>query len=363
MTRKPVWVGLDVGADQTSVCAVGDQGEVILEETAPTEPKKLHLLLKPLKRRIVTVALESGPYGMRLTRTLRELGYGVAVYDCRQASKFLSIRQNKTDTNDARGIAEIARVGGETVSEVRVKSVECQRLRSTLATRQKLLRLRVAAEGSMRSLFRLNGGKLKSSHSAAALRRNVHNELARLRKVDKIDLSEDVLPLLSLCEAMREYVEHLDERLDSMAEQHPVCRRLMEIPGVGPICALSFYSAVEEPTRFRRSSDVGAYLGLVPKVRQSGQSTLRMRISKMGSSMTRGHLGTAALQHLRYANSDVQIWGTGLAERIGKQRARTAVARKLAVTMLAMWKSGEPYQRLRSEAATVDVPVEKSLTT
>src|SRR5690348_13000005 len=113
MPRKPVWIGLDVGADETTMCAVGDQGEVILEDCVPTEPTKLHLLIKPLKRRIVKIALESGPYGMHLTRTLRDLGYQVAVLDCRQASKFLSIRQNKTDTNDARGIADIARIGGE----------------------------------------------------------------------------------------------------------------------------------------------------------------------------------------------------------------------------------------------------------
>ena len=348
MTRKPVWIGLDVGADEMTVCAIDDQGEVLFEEALATEAKKLHLLIKPLKRRIVAIALESGPYGMHLTRTLRKLGYRVAMFDSRQASKFLAIRQNKTDTNDARGIADIARLGIGTVTEVRVKSVECQRLRSTLATRQKLLRLRVAAEGSLRSLFRLNGGKLKPSWSGAALGRNVRSELVRLRKVEKIDLTDDVVPLLSLCEAMRSYLEHLDERLEATAEQHPVCRRLMEIPGVGPICALSFYSAIEDPSRFRRNADIGPYLGLVPKIRQSGQSMVRLRISKMGSAMTRGHLGTAALQHLRYAKSDVQIWGEGLAERIGKQRARTAVARKLAVTMLAIWKSGEPYRGLRS---------------
>jgi transposase len=152
---------------------------------------------------------------------------------------------------------------------------------------------------------------------------------------------------------MRSYLKTLDERLELTAKEQPICRRFMEIPGVGPICALSFYSAIEEPTRFGRNSDVGAYLGLVPKVRQSGQSTVRLRISKMGSSMTRGHLGTAALQHLRYAKSDLQAWGESLAERIGKQRARTAVSRKLAVTMLAMWKSGEPYQSSRVE---VDKP-------
>lgn len=350
MARNPVWIGLDVGADQTTVCAIDGRDEVIFEQLVPTRAKELHQLIKPLKRRIVMIALESGSYGMHLARSLRKLGYTVAMFDCRQVSKFLSIRQNKTDKNDARGIAEIARLGGDTLSEVRVKSLECQRLRSTLATRQRLLRIRMAAESSIRSLFRLNGGKLKKSWSATALRQNVRSELVRLRKTEKIDLSDEVLPLLALCEAMRTYLEKVDERLELTAREHPICRRFMEIPGVGPICALSFYSAIEEPSRFKRNSDVGAYLGLVPKVRQSGQNMVRMRISRMGSAMTRGHLGTAALQHLRYAKSDLQVWGESLAERIGKQRARTAVSRKLAVVMLAMWKSGEPYRNLRESS-------------
>lgn len=354
MARKPLWVGLDVGADQMTACAIGSEGEVVFEQPLPTSARELHRLTKPFRRRIVAIALESGSFGIHLTRSLRRLGYPVTMFDCRQASKFLAVRQNKTDKNDARGIAELARIRGESVSEVRVKSLECQRLRSALATRQKLLRLRIALEGTIRSLFRLNGGHLKSSWSAAVLRKNVRSELARLRKAEKVDLSDDVLPLLALCEAMRSYLKTLDERLELTAKEHPICRRFMEIPGVGPICALSFYSAIEEPTRFGRNSDVGAYLGLVPKVRQSGQSTVRLRISKMGSSMTRGHLGTAALQHLRYAKSDLQIWGECLAQRVGKQRARTAVSRKLAVTMLAMWKSGESYQSSRGELSKLD---------
>jgi transposase len=363
MGRKPpVWVGLDVGADETTVCVIEGQSQTLIEQAIPTSAKQLHQLIKPFKRRIALIALESGSYSIHLTRKLRDLGYPVAMFDCRQVSKFLAIRQNKTDRNDARGIAEIARVRGETMSEVRVKSAECQRLRSTLSTRQQLLRIRMAAESSIRSLFRLNGGKLKSSWSAAVLRRNVRSELARLRKAEKIDLAEEVLPLLALCEAMRSYLESLDEKLESIAKEHPICRRFMEIPGVGPICALSFYSAIEEPTRFKRNSDVGPYLGLVPKVRQSGQSMTRLRISKMGSSMTRGHLGTAALQHLRYAKSDLQVWGESLAERVGKQRARTAVSRKLAVTMLAMWKSGESYQSSRGEFAELGSPDATELT-
>jgi len=295
------------------------------------------------KRRIRLIALESGCLAIPLVRALRNFGYRVAVFDSRQASKFLAIRRNKTDKNDARGLAELARLGRDTVSEVRVKSAECQRLRSMLVSRQKLVQLRTAAEGSMRSLFRLNGGQLRRCKNAACLRRNVDAELKRIRRLTKVDLTPEVTPLLALSEALRVYVEGLDRKLLQMAQEHPVCSRFLEITGIGPLCALSFFSAVEDPTRFKRNADIGPYLGMVPVVRQSGQSTTKRRISKMGDAMTRSYLSTAALLHLRFGNSIISTWGTSLMERTAKRQAQVAVARKLAVAMMAMWKSGSSY--------------------
>jgi transposase len=280
---------------------------------------------------------------MLLCRSLLKLGYSVAMFETRQASKFLAIRRNKTDKNDARGLADIARLGRGSVSEVRIKSPECQRLRSTLVTRQKLVQLRTAMEGNMRSLFRLNGGKLNSSYSAAALERNVSAELRHLRKSQKLDLSDEIAPLLALSVATRAYIEALDQRLSKRAEEDPVCRRFLEIPGVGPITALSFFSAIDDPHRFRRNADIGAYFGLVPRVRQSGQSVARARISKMGDRLTRTYLTSAAKHHLRNADSALALWGADLSERLRMRGVCVALARKLAVTMLAMWKSGGHY--------------------
>jgi transposase len=158
MAAKTLWVGLDVGADNMALCGTDDRGAVVFEHLIPTCAAAFNDLLRPEKRRIKLIGMESSSSAIPLTRSLRKLGYRVAVFDSRQASKFLAIRQNKTDKNDARGIAEIARLGRDSVSEVRVKSAECQRLRSTLMTRQRLVVLRTATEGSMRSLFRLNGG-------------------------------------------------------------------------------------------------------------------------------------------------------------------------------------------------------------
>ena len=352
MSRTCLWVGLDVGADEMTVCGTDDKGQVLFEHVIPTKATALHSLLRGKKRRIKLIGLESGSFGTALCRSLRKLGYRVAVFEARQASRFLAIRQNKTDKNDARGLADIARLGRDAVSEVRVKTLEGQRLRSMLATRQKLVQLRTMVEGTMRSLFRLNGGKLKSARSVATLRRNVSEEIRRLRKFDKIDLSEDIEPLLALSIATRTYVESLDKRLTKRAEDDPVCRRFLEIPGIGPITALCFYSAVEDPSRFRRNADVGAFLGLVPVVRQSGQNVARLHISKRGDAMTRTYLTTAAQHHLRHGDSALTAWGALLAERLRKGGVQVAVARKLAVTMLAMWKSGERFDPYRGSSRT-----------
>jgi transposase len=343
MTRAGLWVGLDVGADEMTVCVTDDQGAVLSEDRIPTKGDALHALLRSRKRRIRLIGLESGSFAIALVQQLRRRGYRVAMFEGRQASKFLAIRHNKTDRNDARGLADIARVGRDSVSEVRVKTLACQRLRSALVMRQRLLRLRMGAEGSMRSMFRLYGGRLKTSHSAAVLRKNACDEVRRLRKSANVDLTEDIEPLLSLSVALRSYLDVLDERLARRAKDEAVCSRFLEIPGVGPITALAFYSSIEEPGRFRRNADVGAYLGLVPRVRQSGQATARLRISKMGDKLTRTYLTTAAQQHLRYGDSALTIWAAGLSERLRKRGVQVAVARKLAVIMLAMWKSGQRY--------------------
>jgi transposase len=344
MSAKSLWVGLDVGADETAVCATNFRGAATIERMLPTDALVLDELLRPQKRRIRVIALESCSSAIPLTRSLRKLGYRVAVFDTRQVSKFLAIRRNKTDKNDARGLAEVARLGRGSISEVRVKSRECQRLRSTLVTRQKLVSLRMTLESSMRSLFLLNGGRLRTSSSAAALRKNVAAAIKNLRKQSRVDLAEEVLPLLALSEAMRNYVETIDAKLLKLANDHSVCRDFLEITGVGPICALSFYSSIEDPQRFKRNSDVGPYLGMVPSVRQSGLSTSKRRISKMGDAMTRSYLVNAALSHMRYGSSALSAWGAALAERATKRQAHVAVARKLAVLMLSMWKSGERYQ-------------------
>lgn len=344
MPRPTLWIGIDAGADEVSLCATDDQGAVVYQTACVTKAKAVHEILKHDKRRIKLIGLESGSFAIPLTRSLRQLGYPVAVFEARQASKFLAIRRNKTDRNDARGLADLSRIGRQSVSEVRVKSPECQRLRSTLIMRQKLVQLRVTMEGALRSLVRLNGGKLKRSSTLTGFKQNVHAEIKRLRTIEKIDLREDAEPLIALSCAARGYEALLDERLLEAAEDNLACKRFMEIPGVGLLTALSFYSSIEDPHRFRRNEDVGAFLGLVPSVRQSGQTASRRRISKAGDKLTRTLLSIAAQHHVQSANTAISSWGKRLSERLKPRGVHTAVARKLAVTMLAIWKAEVAYE-------------------
>lgn len=343
---KRLWVGLDVGVHRTSACVLNAAGDTVREEEFPTSVATLDAFLRPMRRSNVdVVGMEAGSTSIHLARGLRRLRYPVAVFECRQVSTYLGIRKNKTDRNDARGIAEVARTGRGTVSEVAIKSLESQRIRSMLATRQQVLRMKVAGEAGINALLHLHGGKMPRAGSAAMLRRNAISEVNRIRKEEKVELANEVEPLLKISESLRAYIAAIDQSLSDLATNNEQCRRFMEIPGVGPITALSFYSAIDDPSRFRSSVDVGPYLGLVPRVRQSGTTVTRLRISKTGNTMTRKHLVGAGMVILRSTTkpSELKYWGIRLRERRGWGKARVAVARKLATIMLSMWKTGTAF--------------------
>ncbi|WP_246587218.1 transposase [Stakelama flava] len=144
-----------------------------------------------------------------------------------------------------------------------------------------------------------------------------------------------------ICEELTAYIVEADRRIAKFAQTNPVTRRLMQVPGVGPICAASFYSIIENPHRFARSTDVGAYLGMVPKLRQSGTSLHHARITRTGNAMTRSHLFLAASVMLTRSVEQCAIrdWGAALRARVGYRKARLAVARKIATAMLSIWKT------------------------
>jgi len=343
MTKR-LWAGLDVGVETTSVCIIDDAGEVVHEGSCPTTVKSVHRELSCLRRRRhARVGLEAAT-GMNLARGLRNLGYSVELFEARKLSKFLRIRRNKTDAGDASGIAHAGRLGAGTVSRVHLKNLECQSVQSRLVIRRHLIRQRVAALNLLGRQLELYGGRLKST-KPAQLRGAVEAETRRLFGKAATPLARELLHLADHCEALFDHQLGVDRELKQFASQNEVCSRFMEIPGVGPLCALSFYSAVGDPFRFRRSTDVGSYFGLVPQIHQSGLTLRVGRISKMGNTAVRTALVQASMTFMRYASpeSQLRLWASSVEERRGRRKARVALARKLSTVMLAMWRNGEAY--------------------
>jgi transposase len=282
---------------------------------------------------------------MALARGLRSLGYEVDLYEQRQLSKFLRVRRNKTDAGDAFGIAEAGRVGA-TVSKVYLKSLECQLLQSRLTIRRHLIRQRVAAVNILGRQLEVFGGRLRRGN-LPNLRGNVEREIKKVFGRHPNDAIPHLRYLIGCCEDLIEYGQLADRELRRTASENEVCRRFMQIPGVGPLCALTFYATIGDPHRFVRSADIASYLGLTPRLKESGMKSSRGKISKMGPKAARTLLVSSSVAFVRSANKDSSLWKwvRAIEERRGRQKAYVALARKLSIVLLAMWKSGTSYDQ------------------
>ena len=350
MNGSTVRIGLDVGEQMTHLCSLNAAGQVQFECSLPTTVDAVETAIAGLGGGPPgVIAMEAGS-GRFLALALRASGYDVRVIDARKANKFLSIRLHKTDPNDARGLAELAMLQLSTTPSVHVKSLECQMLRAQLVTRDLMVRQKSGLQNAIRTRLAENGIITKLP-SPLKVRATVGHLLEEHAAASGVDLRDEILPLLEIWDLMRRYVNKAGRDLERVARDHPVMCRFLAVPGVGPVCAVSVFTAIEDPARFARSYDVGAYLGLIPKVKQSGLMIHRGRISKAGSRLTRTHLVMAARVILGRAKLECALtdWGRGLAQRVGHSKARVAVARKLAVLLVSMWKSGqefEPYPKL-----------------
>jgi len=343
--NRKLWAGLDVGVETTRLCVLNDSGEVLQEASCPSCLESVHHELKWLRRRrFARVGIEAGT-GTTLARGLRSLGYTVEMYETRQLSKFLRARRNKTDAGDASGIAEAGRIGTSIVSRVHLKSLDCQALLTRLIVRKHLIRERVGAANLLCRQLELYGGRVSKCPRSKQIRIHVEAEIRNLFGKTTTGPARDLRQLLDHCERLITYQYAFDRELKRFAAENEICSLLMGIPGVGTLCALTFYATISEPNRFTRASDVGCYLGLTPKVHQSGLSKRMGRISRMGNRAMRTLLVNASVQFMKRSapEDELRKWATGVEQRSGRGQARVALARKLAVVMLAMWKRRAPY--------------------
>lgn len=357
MTRK-LWAGLDVGVETTRVCIIDDAGEVLHEATCATKMPAVRKELALLKRhRHTRISIEAGP-GSHLARGLRSSGFAVDLYETRQLSRFLAVRRNKTDAGDAIGIAEAGRIGASLVSRVHLKSLECQILQSRLSIRRSLIRIRVKLGNLIGRHVDHFGGRLSKMRVSPKMSLEVEAILKELFGRSSGAPTADLRRLLKYWEMLLTEQRVIDQELRAYAAGNETCQRFMEIPGVGPICALTFYASVADPHRFMSSAQIGPYLGLTPKVRQSGLARTEGRISKMGNTAARTALVNSAIHFMKCGGEDsaLRMWAVGVEQRRGRKKARVALARKLATVMIAMWRRGESYACRPAALAMTDCP-------
>ncbi len=327
-----LYVGMDVSLKETSICVVDGSGEVVFEGTVTSEPVAIAEVIRSKAAGALRIGLETGPTSTWLWHELRALGLPVICIDARHAKAALSMQINKSDRNDAVGLARIMQCGW--YKEVRVKSVACHEIRAVLNSRGLLVKIKRDLENQIRGLLK-NLGLVIGKAGGNVFRRRAE-ELIGGQGL----LGEAVRPLLEVREKVSREIAALHQKLLDLARNDADSRRSMTVPGIGPITALAFRSAIDDPSRFRRSRSVGAYIGLTPRRHASGEVDWSGRISKCGDRMLRTYLFEAAGVLLtRVAHwCKLKVWGHRLWKRIGFKKAKIAVARKLAVILHRMWR-------------------------
>jgi transposase len=261
----------------------------------------------------------------------------VICIDARHAKAALSLQINKSDRNDAVGLARIMQCGW--YKEVRVKSLPCHEVRAILNSRAQLVKTKCNLENQIRGLLK-NHGLVIAKAGGNIFRRRAEELIGEYRL-----LQVAVRSLLVVHEVVRREIAGLTRKLLALARNSDESRRLMTVPGIGAINALAFCAAIDEPSRFPRSRSVGAYFGLTPRRHASGEVDWTGRISKCGDAMVRTYLFEAAGVLLTRVPQwcKLKAWGHRLWKRIGFKKAKLAVARKLAVILHRMWRDGTDF--------------------
>src|SRR5262245_46083312 len=332
------FAGLDVSMSETHVCVVTQDGTVIHEVRVPSTSADIVAALKqaPACRRVL---FETGRMAPMLYHGVIQLGLPVVCVESRQAYLALkSLATHKTDRNDARGLAQLARTGF--FKPVHVKSLPAHAVRALILARKKLVGQRVTLENQILGLAVVFGVRLPRGLSPAFA------EQVTSASQGVAGLAGAMAGLLAARNAVLQAITAIDRDLKRLARTSEACRRLMSIPGVGQLTALAFVAAIDDPERFRRSRDVGAYLGLVPRRYQSGEVDYTGSISKCGDRRVRTLLYEAANVMLtRYRGKlALKDWALAIGRRSTMRKARIALARRLAIIMHAMLRHGTAFR-------------------
>lgn len=338
------YIGLDVSMKETAV-SIRRDGKRIWRGKCASDPAVIANLLRKHAPSAKRVIFETGPLSVWFYHALCAEGLPAICIDARHAKAALDMAANKTDANDADGLAHLAEVGF--YREVRVKGFDSMLTRTLVSARTRLVRITTELSNQIRGLMKTFGLVVPAGKGSK------FDEHVRALLDDQKDLAAIVLPVLEAWRSMRLRAAELGRQLIADARKSEACQLLMSIPGVGTVTATSFTTAIEDPNNFKKSRSVGAWLGLTTRRYQSGQVDYDGHISRRGDRHVRSLLYEAATVILTRssAESGLRTWGLALKERLGFKRAAVAVARKLAVTMHAMLRSGEMFDRTAGATA------------
>jgi transposase len=347
-SQQKLTIGLDLGDRSSHYCRLDERGRILEESKTATSPKAMEAAFGAMPRS--RIALETGTHSPWVSRLLSKLGHEVIVAHARKV-RLIGESRKKDDRLDAQTLARLARVDPQLLCPVKHRSAKAQADLTVIRARAGLVRARTALVNTTRGLTKSYGERLRGCNV-----RNMNPE-----KADSLspELQTALQPLLAGIEVLSEQIREYNERIEKLAEEsYPQVRLLKQVKGVGTLIAMTFLLTLEDPHRFRKSRDVGSYLGLQPGRRNSGQSELQMHISKEGDPYLRTLLVQGA-QHILGPfgpDCDLRRWGLKLAERGGrnaKKRAIIATARKLAVLLHHLWASGEVYEPLHNNQRAI----------
>ncbi len=339
------YVGIDVSLKESSICVVDDKGKIVREAKVLSEPDALVQFFSELGLPLAQIGLEAGPLSQWLHAGMVKAGLPVVLLETRHVKAALSAMIIKTDRKDARGIAQLLRMGW--YRPVHCKSLPAQEVRALLAGRKLLQTKLIDVELSIRGLLRgfgLKMGEVSKGRFAARVEELIAGH-AMLEQV--------IGAMLVAREALRAEFNRLHRAVLAMVRKDAVCRRLMTAQGVGALTAITYRSAVDDPKRFAKSKAVGAHFGMTQKRYQSGKTDISGGISKVGDATVRAVLYEAANALLTRSQrfSSLKNWGLNVAKHRGMKRAKVAVARKLAVILHRMWVDETDFRWGQEQAA------------
>ena len=330
------YVGIDVSLELSSVCVVDGRGKIVKEAKVASEPEALVYFFKELGFPVNRIGFEAGPLSQWLHAGLTQAGFEAVLLETRHVKAALSAMTVKTDRKDACGLAQLLRMGW--FQQVHAKSIGSQEIRALLVARKQLLGKLLDVELSIRGILRgfgLKVGQVTRKTFEARIRELVTGQ-ATLERIAEA--------MLSARATLQAQYEKLHKAVLAIVREDAVCRRLMTVPGVGPVVAVTFKSAVDDPSRIAKSKAVGALFGLTP--RQSGEKDVTGGITRTGDEMVRTALYEAANVLLSRITrfSKLKRWGMDVAKRRGSKRAKVALARKIGVILHRMWIDGTTYR-------------------